>query len=196
MLPSCILRSNIGHNIRETGELYTSVALRPVDGVIYTTPEQRKASPDAATAYARLPEVTFRRQSRHWFEAHSILLDYWPAIHDIHPTGRVKTVLVARQSTGCPYDVKDFVEDIPANARPSAPTELPDEIEIHAPLNMPHTDAGWGRTLTAAPFDYLIDPALTVGMWAGAGVFYTALAPFAGVYYLVGYVLLPEENLN
>ncbi len=177
LLPSCVLRSNIGHNIREAGELCTSVSLRPVNDTIYMTPGQRKASPGVTTAYARLPEVTFRCKS-HCFAAHS----YQRTCEDIRPTGKVRTALVACQGTGCPYNVKAFVEEIPANARASTPTELPEAQIIHDERTLPHTQTSWGRRLAAAPFDYLIDPVLTVGLTASGGIIYVALAPFVGIH--------------
>ncbi len=187
LLPSCIMRSNIGKNIREPGTVYTSVYLRPVDGTIYRTPQQeaQKAMYCKNPAYARLTEVSFRKASRPWFEAHSILIDDEPKPHSIRPTGKVRLAEIGVRYDGCPDSVTALVDAIPVDAKEQKAATLPDEEEIALDKGAVHAQVSWGRRLAAAPFDYLIDPILSVSMYAGYGVGVVAVSPFAGIYYLV-----------
>ncbi len=185
VLPSCVLRTNIGKNIREAGEIYTSVGLRPVDGRVYMTPEQRSYKTSCIHyAYARLPEVTYRQHSD-LVDAHSILLHKKPSLSDIQPTGRIRVALVKCSALNCPLAVEEMMTDIPANARSYSVGEMPDKASIDIKEQVSTNEAGVGRRIVAAPFDYLIDPALSVCMYVGYGVGAIVVSPFAGIYYLV-----------
>ncbi len=156
-----------------------------MDGQVYMAPEQRRYKNSCIHyAYARLPEVTYRQHSD-LVDAHSILLHKKPGVNDIRPTGRIRVVLVKCSALNCSLAVEEMMTDIPANARAYSVGEMPDKTSINIKEQAPTTEAGVGRRIAAAPFDYLIDPVLSVCMYAGYGVGAVITSPFAGIYYLV-----------
>ncbi len=157
LLSSCTY-SNIGSCIRNSGLTHTGVDVRhPVDGKMYQTPALRKAK----TAYVRAPELCYRL-NHPLYIACNIKGDCTvPEPYDIRPTGRVRLALAKTDSDDAPWRFRESVEVIPADARAYTVREgYKDKPELEDDRSQPRP--AWWRYVAAAPFDYLLDPAITV----------------------------------
>ncbi len=170
LLPSCV-QWNIGQRIREGGELHTGVdILHPVDGTLYRTPAMRQDN----TALARAPEVTYC--------IYSPLLtlvgdkDGSRRAAKVTPTGRTRVARLRCEENNklslypehTPREFIELAEGIPTNAV-ACPKGSGGKFgaskhrhpDTYGSLTEP-TQPSTARRLAAAPFDYLIAPALTV----------------------------------
>ncbi len=188
LLPSCV-QCHIGQRIREGGVLHTGVnILHPVDGKLYRTPAMRKDN----TAIARAPEVTYC--------VYSPLLtlvgeqDSYRIAGKVTPTGQTRVVRMhcEKEYKQCslypantPRQFIELAKGIPANAE-ACPVGKAEKIgvsksenpDIYGSLTEP-TKPGIARRLAAAPFDYLIDPVISVAHTAINVPFFIIAAPFA-----------------
>ncbi len=161
LLPSCTgwVESNIGTCIRESGLVHTAADVRhPVDGTIYQTTAQRKAQ----KGYVRAPEITYRM-------SHPLFIHYdvkgmaWdiPEPYDIRPTGRQHCALVSCANDGNPGKLEKIVERIPAHARPRPARGNEERAPWLHDLGEPPSPSWW-RYAAAAPFDYALEPLITI----------------------------------
>ncbi len=149
---SCVTNWNVGQCIRDPQEIHTGVYLHSPEAMqyrVYHAPETTKRR------YALAPEVTFRVKRpvlrTEWF-------GYTPEnIVDVTPTGARQLVQVEGgwEYAHAPYKPCTLLEKLPEGATAMEPQDT-----LYASLC--HTRASWARRLAAAPFDYLMDPALTV----------------------------------
>ncbi len=165
--PSYWMQWNLGECIRHTETVHKGVDVRrPVDGKLYLFPEE------AETWVVRAEEVTYVTDSpslisrrRNWSEL-SLFTDAGQGrARVLEPTGRV--VVAEVQGTAESNDVY-FVRELPAmpqgcttcpphrRKKPQPPT-----ARAFGKLDG-HTLPEWGLTLLAAPFDYVLDPALSL----------------------------------
>ncbi len=170
LLPSCV-QWNIGQRIREGGEIHTGVdILHPVDNTLYRTSAMRKDG----TALARAPEVTYC--------VYSPLLtlvgekDGSRHAAKVTPTGRTRVArlrcedmnMLSLYPEHTPREFIELAEGIPTNAEACPKgsggkfdTPKYGRPDTYGSLTEP-TQPSMARRLAAAPFDYLIDPALSV----------------------------------
>ncbi len=169
-LSSCTY-SNIGSCIRNSGLVHTGVDVRhPVDGKMYQTPEQRRAREGKAKeAYVRAPELSYRL-NHPLFISYNIKGDFnKPEPYDIRPTGKTRLALARNLietlpgggTKATPWLFRKSVESIPASARAYTVKSHPEDRPALED-DLPQPRPAWWRYAAAAPFDYLIDPAITV----------------------------------
>ncbi len=200
LLPSCVFFPHLGQRIREPGEVYTGVGMRPVDSKIYKLPYSYRDIDGklhhSHRYYARVPELTFCRKSQ---------LFYCDALHKnayhapacrIRPTGRVRVAEFELNKDMRPdYVCSDSIrDDMPEGVTLSHRLSEKDHLPVLAESwHYPHTKASWSRRIAAAPFDYAIDPALKTIFYTGEAAWFLALTPFAAVYMGVD-KLFPQEQ--
>ncbi len=199
LLPSCV-EWRIGKNIRESAETITALQLAsPVDGRLYAS---RQAPPVAAekewdfnpdwqerdtTYYARVPVVEYGYSSStiYWHLPHAIGSTRATASK---PTGQSRLVAIRDSKLYLmpgdfvlPKGVRRIYADDPdfndsALERPKASRNDAVQLSGTACYQKLMTSKSTLATIAAAPFDYLIAPALTglttsvVGILGGVGV--------------------------
>ncbi len=164
--PSCLLVNwHIGENIRLAGEKHIGVEVtQPVDGKIY-----RPRGEDAwGTAYLYAPEIRYTLGTTLVDSACFGII--WGGgslfVREMEPTGQVHLVRAWRTRSRATR-FEQTVEAIPPGCEPLSVPEEPHRIFADVTYgSLSHTEVGLGRTLAAAPFDYVIDPLLTVGSTA------------------------------
>ncbi len=141
LLPSCVFFPNIGRSIREPGEVYTSVSLRPVDGKVYKrtewiikrykhekgiytpletiTSKKRLYDKDAycrTEYFVRVPELTFTERCPLFHVG--ALLESYPESEkrDIRLTGNIKVARVELGQGNRPCYVEAILDELPADA--------------------------------------------------------------------------------
>ncbi len=177
---------NIGERIRSGSTTYVG-AISHDPGPVYVKKGDKKAP-----FYHLAPEVTYRMKPAlvEWHGGQQADPYEARGTFDIQKTGR--QVLV-RLEDGYPVEV---VESPPAgyvarygSACDCGRTEFSDRELGNFPSERA-TQASLGARMAAAPFDYLIDPALSAVSTAGAYV------GMAGVGLVTGIVLLPYLLIN
>ncbi len=164
VFPSCV-QWNIGKRIRQAGEVHTGVdVFHPVDGKLYRAPSESGYD----MAWVRAPEVSYTRRTE--LVTSETYEQLWGgSLHstarNIHPSGREHWALVYRDGMKHARGFKSLASPPPPHT-PSVPAEQPDRHDVFGKWaddygSLSHTEAGTARRLAAAPFDYLIDPALS-----------------------------------
>ena len=179
-LVSCTY-SNFGSCIRNSGLTHTGVDVRhPMDGKVYRTPAQRKVDEfSEAWGYVRAPELSYRLDHP-FFISYNIKGDHnEPEPYDIRPTGKVRLALAGGYDR--PSSFKKSVESIPANAR-ACSVKPNKESKPVLDDDQPQPRPSWWRYVAAAPFDYLIDPVITVAWNTTTYTVSLAATPFLLAY--------------
>ncbi len=186
LLPSCV-QWDIGQNIRECAEL--RVGVNP--NVRYTCPPEAAASvaprdPQRPGLYRTVflaPEVTFR--------THSPLINGAPLseparVSDITPTGHLRVVaMFYRKPDGwrtvvgerCDLPPEELTPFVAAEGDRKKRPPLYSELDSHRLGCAGAQRSKWypAAAVAAAPFDYVIDPLLSVVstpvLWVGAAVY-------------------------
>ncbi len=169
VLPSCI-RSHIGSNIRQVQEVRLGVdANNPIDGRVYEV--------EGGKRYVPAPEVSYRVDSpiisgAGWPFAQLVGISSvrYPVI-DIQPTGRVLIVECEGSVVLRPVAV---TQELPAEAKLIYTEQKRGDLTLKDELFgcfSYQQKAGFWRTMAAVPFDFAIDPALSV---VGSTVDFTA----------------------
>ncbi len=159
MLPSCV-QWNIGECIRNSQEVHTGVYLHVPEAEqyrVYDVPSSKEHC-----RYALAPEVTFRIE-RPTIETGDF--GKHPRVVEVQFTGQRRLVRVDESwegrekrgwdAMGLPCYPATLIDKLPEGATRMKPQDT-------AYASFRSTKASWGRRLAAAPFDYLIDPALTL----------------------------------
>ena len=170
LLPSCSW--NIGERIRSSTALYVGADTRhPVGGELYALPEDRAIG----NRYAYVPEVTYRTKPA-WVDK-PVYFGAPRESCDITPTGRTILVRyghhrgagetverVEKLPEGCiicpPEPGKEPYRRANGTLRPQTDHELGDFEDAR------RTRGSTGAKIAAAPFDYVVDPVMTVGTTA------------------------------
>ncbi len=159
LLPSCV-QWNIGLRIRENGETHTGVdVFHPVDGQIHRAPGMGSCD----DAYIRAPEVTYTRrtplvEAQGWFWYTG---DPWKKALHIRPTGREHWALASCEHSTPGSFQRKATPPAETSATPVEEADARRQALASSYGSLSHTEASTARRLAAAPFDYLIDPALT-----------------------------------
>ncbi len=169
VFPSCI-QWNIGECIREAGQIHTGVDIcHPVDGKVYSIPTP--GVNNCKDYFVKAQEVTYRRRPPLFSNDYDL---FWGALGvacapeeavEVQPTGWIFVAAISCDSDMLPLSFKKQVDAIPASAT-ARPVGNVVSSENKSPLDygsVSHTEASATRKLAAAPFDYVVDPILTVG---------------------------------
>ncbi len=158
LLPSCV-QWGIGERIRNPQEVHTGVRLHTPEAKQYRVFDGPGAKEHCRYAFA--PEIVFKVE-RPLIETERF--GRYPRVVDVQSTGQHRLVRVNESWEGRGRQGWDSMNP------PCYPCTLIDKLPEGATLVEPQstafasfhsTKASWGRRLAAAPFDYLIDPALT-----------------------------------
>ncbi len=178
LLPSCTITSHIGKSIREAGEVHTGVDIfHPVDGKLHQTAAQHTQSD---RAYVLAPEVRYRIYSgtiiNHGLDKTT---PPHPVVCDLQPTGKNCVAYIACKD-GKPSHFIYLDEKFPSNTRAYPMAADGDEKIHHRALGKtaPSTQTSLWRRAVALPFDYILDPALSLTLTAGANIGGMVALPF------------------
>ncbi len=203
-LSSCV-EWRLGKKIRESGECITALQMgTPVEGRLYASRQAPPVAPEKeweffpdwkdknTTFYARVPVVEYRHRSStiYWHLPHAIGGTFET---EDKPTGQSRIVAIRDskmylmpEDFELPKGLRCVRADTPRSAasgqeQPMAPRHDAFRLSWHNWHHDLTTSKSVPATIAAAPFDYLIDPALTA---ASTTVVVTIAGIGVGVWWL------------
>ncbi len=172
-LSSCVVKSNIGDQIRDGNVVYTGADVRhPVDGKVYRTSDMNMYD----DVYVRAPEVTYTKYTPWFTVKNKDLAEKQSEARNVRPTGNT-LVVQAIAYKNKPEFFRQQLTQMPAGVTGAqAESALGNCVEAYGEISK--TELGWGKKIAAAPFDYFLDPVFTGVGTVGASVGWAVYTPF------------------